>query len=117
MGIGINVNQTREELPLDAPTEPGSLRTITGSLHDRAALLGSLLFRLERIYDGWRHGGLADLYGEIGARDFLRGRRITVDGEEATALADPPRRPARDRDRTAARDARRSSRARSLFAR
>jgi len=86
VGIGINVNQTREELPGDAPTEPGSLRTLTGSTYDRAALLGSLLFRLERIYDGWRHGGLDDLYGELGARDFLRGRRITVDGEPATAL-------------------------------
>ena len=86
VGIGINVNQTRDELPLDAPTEPGSLRTVTGHVHDRAALLGSLLFRLERIYDGWRHGGLADLYGELGARDFLRGRRITVDGEVAIAL-------------------------------
>jgi len=86
VGIGINVNQTRDELPLDAPTEPGSLRTVTGHVHDRAALLGSLLFRLERIYDGWRHGGLADLYGELGARDFLRGRRITVDGEAAVAL-------------------------------
>jgi BirA family biotin operon repressor/biotin-[acetyl-CoA-carboxylase] ligase len=85
-GIGLNVNQARDELPLDAPTEPGSLRTLTGRTYDRAALLGSLLFRLERIYDGWRHGGLDDLYGEIGARDFLRGRRITVDGEEATAL-------------------------------
>ena len=85
-GIGVNVNQTRDELPFDAPTEPGSLRTLTGQTYDRAALLGSLLFRLERIYDGWRHGGLADLYGEIGARDFLRGRQITVDGEKATAL-------------------------------
>ncbi len=86
VGIGINVNQARDQLPLDAPTEPGSLRTVTGRAHDRAALLGSLLFRLERIYDGWRHGGLADLYGELGARDFLRGRRITVDGEAAIAL-------------------------------
>jgi len=86
VGIGINVNQTREELPGDAPTEPGSLRTLTGATYDRAALLGSLFFRLERIYDGWRHGGLDDLYGELGARDFLRGRRITVDGEPATAL-------------------------------
>jgi BirA family biotin operon repressor/biotin-[acetyl-CoA-carboxylase] ligase len=86
VGIGINVNQTREELPLDAPTEPGSLRTLTGTTYDRAVLLGSLLFRLERIYDGWRHGGLDDLYGEIGARDFLRGRRIKADGKEATAL-------------------------------
>jgi len=86
VGIGINVNQGRDELPAEAPTEPGSLRTLTGATYDRAALLGSLLFRLERIYDGWRHGGLTDLYGEIGARDFLRGRRITVDGEPATAL-------------------------------
>ncbi len=86
VGIGLNVNQARDELPLDAPTEPGSLRTLTGQAYDRAVLLGSLLFRLERIYDGWRHGGLSDLYGEIGARDFLRGRRVTVDGEEATAV-------------------------------
>jgi len=85
VGIGMNVNQARDALPSDTPTEAGSLRTLTGSTYDRAALLGSLLFRLERIYDGWRHGGLADLYGEIGARDFLRGRRITVDGEAATA--------------------------------
>ena len=86
VGIGMNVNQTRDELPLDTPTEAGSLRTLTGNSYDRALLLGSLLFRLERIYDGWRHGGLDDLYGEIGARDFLRGRRITVDGAAATAL-------------------------------
>lgn len=86
VGIGMNVNQSRDELPLDTPTPSGSLWTLTGQKHDRARLLGSLLFRLERIYDGWRHGGLADLYGEVGARDFLRGRRITVDGEPATAL-------------------------------
>jgi BirA family biotin operon repressor/biotin-[acetyl-CoA-carboxylase] ligase len=86
VGIGINVNQAREELPSDAQTPPGSLATLTGKHHDRAALLGSLLFRLERIYDGWRNGGLADLYGELGARDFLRGRRITLDGEPATAI-------------------------------
>ena len=86
IGIGINVDQSRDELPLDAPTKAGSLRTVTGRSTDRAELLVSLLFRLERIYDGWRHGGLADLYGEIGARDFLRGREITVDGEPALAL-------------------------------
>jgi BirA family biotin operon repressor/biotin-[acetyl-CoA-carboxylase] ligase len=80
LGIGINVNQTRSELPLDAPTEPGSLRTITGATHDVAALLGSLLFRLERLYDCWRHGGLAEIYVELGSRNFLFGRRVTVDG-------------------------------------
>jgi len=86
VGIGINVNQGRDGLPPDTPTPAGSLQTLTGTIYDRAALLGSLLFRFERLYDGWRHGGLADLYGELGARDFLRGRRITVDGEPATAV-------------------------------
>jgi BirA family biotin operon repressor/biotin-[acetyl-CoA-carboxylase] ligase len=85
-GIGLNVNQTREQLPLEAPTEPTSLRASTGTTYDRAALLGSLLFRLERMYDVWRHGGLADLYSELGPRDFLRGRRISVDGDPGTAL-------------------------------
>ena len=80
LGIGINVNQSRAELPLDAPTEAGSLRTITGQEHDIAALLGSLLFRLERLYDAWRHGGLAEIYVELGSRNFLFGRRVRVDG-------------------------------------
>lgn len=86
VGIGINVNQTRDELPLDATTPPASLRTITGTTYDRAALLGSLLDHLERWYDAWRDGGLDAVYGELGSRDFLRGRRVTVDGETGTAV-------------------------------
>jgi BirA family biotin operon repressor/biotin-[acetyl-CoA-carboxylase] ligase len=86
VGIGVNVNQTRDELPLDAPTEPASLRTATGVSYDRAVLLGSLLVRLERMYDVWREQGLDGVYGGLGARDFLRGRRITADGEPATAV-------------------------------
>ena len=85
-GIGLNVNQTREQLPLDATTEPTSLRASTGTTYDRAELLGSLLLRLERMYDVWRDGGLEELYPELGPRDFLRGRRVTVDGEPATAV-------------------------------
>jgi BirA family transcriptional regulator, biotin operon repressor / biotin---[acetyl-CoA-carboxylase] ligase len=86
VGIGMNVNQTREQLPLNAPTEPGSLRSLTGTEYDRAALLGSLLWRLELSYDAWRERGLDGIYGDLGARDFLRGRRVTVDGEPATAV-------------------------------
>ena len=87
VGIGLNVNQTREQLPVGVSTPAGSLRALDGRLHDRAVLLGSLLYRLERLYDGWRHGGLADLYTELGARDFLRGRRISIDGLTGTAVA------------------------------
>ena len=39
LGIGLNVNQTREQLPEDA----GSLRTLTGREWDREELLSSLL--------------------------------------------------------------------------
>jgi BirA family transcriptional regulator, biotin operon repressor / biotin---[acetyl-CoA-carboxylase] ligase len=86
VGIGINVNQTRDQLPPAAPTEPGSLLTLTGARYDRAVVLGSLLARLERAYDAWRGGGLDAVYGELGARDFLRGRRVTVNGEAATVV-------------------------------
>jgi BirA family biotin operon repressor/biotin-[acetyl-CoA-carboxylase] ligase len=86
VGIGLNVNQTRDQLPLASPTEPGSLRSLTGQSYDRAVLLGSLLDHLERAYDIWRERGLDGLYGEVGSRDFLRGRRVTVDGEPATAV-------------------------------
>lgn len=79
VGIGINVNQTRQQLPADAKTPAGSLRTLTGSTFDRAALLGSLLYRLERLYDDWRHDGLTGIYTELGARDFLRGRQVSVE--------------------------------------
>ena len=85
-GIGLNVNQTREQLPLDSAIEPTSLRASTGTTYDRAELLGSLLLRLERMYDVWVEGGLDALYPELGPRDFLRGRRVTVDGEHATAV-------------------------------
>ncbi len=85
-GIGVNVNQSRDELPPDAPTEPGSLRTLTGAPYDRPALLGALLGRLEHAYDAWRAGGLDALYDGIEARDFLRGRRVSIDGDDAVAL-------------------------------
>jgi BirA family biotin operon repressor/biotin-[acetyl-CoA-carboxylase] ligase len=86
LGIGINVNQTREQLPPQTRTPAASLRTITGTTHDRAALLGSMLFRLERLYDEWRHGGLAEVFVEIGPRDFLRGRPVAIDGTAGIAV-------------------------------
>jgi BirA family biotin operon repressor/biotin-[acetyl-CoA-carboxylase] ligase len=53
LGIGINVNQTAEELPDDVQTAPTSLRVETGRSVERARLLAAVLTRLEREYDRW----------------------------------------------------------------
>ena len=82
LGVGVNVNQTRAELPTSPRAPAGSLRSLTGHEHDRAALLASLLARLEVGYDTWLAGGLGALAGELLPRDFLRGRRLRADGVE-----------------------------------
>jgi BirA family biotin operon repressor/biotin-[acetyl-CoA-carboxylase] ligase len=85
LGIGLNVNQRPAELPTAAKAAPGSLRSVTGREYERAPLLADLLLELEARYDAWRDDGLESLYEDLGARDFLRGRRVTVDGVEGTA--------------------------------
>jgi BirA family biotin operon repressor/biotin-[acetyl-CoA-carboxylase] ligase len=86
LGMGVNVNQTRAELPAAARVPAASLRTIDGVSRDRAPVLAELLARLERAYDAWLGGGLDALYGSLGARDFLRGRRIEVEGASGIAV-------------------------------
>jgi BirA family biotin operon repressor/biotin-[acetyl-CoA-carboxylase] ligase len=53
LGIGVNANQTLEQLPTDAKTDPTSLRFELGGPVDRARLLTAILLQLERAYDAW----------------------------------------------------------------
>ena len=82
LGIGLNVNQTRDEVPERA----GSLRSLTGREWEREAVLQSLLVDLGDRYDAWREGGLDAVYDGLGPRDFLRGRRVSVNGTSGTAV-------------------------------
>jgi BirA family transcriptional regulator, biotin operon repressor / biotin---[acetyl-CoA-carboxylase] ligase len=81
LGIGLNVNQTSEQLPPNA----GSLRSLTGREWDREAILRRLLEDLENRYSEWLEGGLDALYEGLGPRDFLRGRRVSVNGTSGVA--------------------------------
>jgi BirA family biotin operon repressor/biotin-[acetyl-CoA-carboxylase] ligase len=81
LGIGVNVNQASDELPENA----GSLRTLTGREWDREELLASLLDDLGRRYSEWRAGGLDAVYEGLAPRDFLRGRRVSVNGTSGVA--------------------------------
>jgi BirA family biotin operon repressor/biotin-[acetyl-CoA-carboxylase] ligase len=82
LGIGVNVNQTQSQLPERA----GSLRTATGREWDRGQLLESLLDDLFARYSDWIEGGLDAVYDGLSPRDFLRGRRVSVNGTSGTAL-------------------------------
>jgi BirA family transcriptional regulator, biotin operon repressor / biotin---[acetyl-CoA-carboxylase] ligase len=56
LGIGVNVNQTGDELPKETVTEPTSLRIESGARVDRRRLLAAILLQLERAYDAWVKG-------------------------------------------------------------
>jgi BirA family transcriptional regulator, biotin operon repressor / biotin---[acetyl-CoA-carboxylase] ligase len=53
LGIGVNANQTLEQLPVGAKTEPTSLRLELGAPVSRVRLLAAILLQLERAYDAW----------------------------------------------------------------
>jgi BirA family biotin operon repressor/biotin-[acetyl-CoA-carboxylase] ligase len=52
LGVGVNVTQSRDELPPDADPPATSL-ALEGATVDRAELLASILERLEAHYDAW----------------------------------------------------------------
>ena len=82
LGIGVNVNQTSDQLPERA----GSLRTLTGREWDREVLLATLLRELGLRYGEWLAGGLDAVYDGLAPRDFLRGRQVTVNGTSGVAV-------------------------------
>jgi BirA family biotin operon repressor/biotin-[acetyl-CoA-carboxylase] ligase len=53
LGIGVNVNQTVDELPTDTAKPPTSARIEAGHEVERAPLLAAILLELERGYDEW----------------------------------------------------------------
>jgi BirA family biotin operon repressor/biotin-[acetyl-CoA-carboxylase] ligase len=87
VGIGINVNQERDDLPPETSIPPASLLTTDGDVRERAPILADVLERLEHHYDRWCDAGLDGIYIDLGSRDFLRGRRVSVDGLSGTGIA------------------------------
>ena len=85
LGIGLNVNQTEDQLP-DRPQFPaGSLSTADGVRRDRAPILVDLLDRLELQYGRWADGGLAGLLPAVVRRDALSGLEIEIGSLRGTA--------------------------------
>lgn len=53
LGIGVNANQSAEQLPTETETPATSLAIETGRPVDRPRLLAAILVELERAYDAW----------------------------------------------------------------
>jgi len=53
LGIGVNVNETAEELPVDTAKPPTSVRVELGYEVERAPLLAAILYELGVGYDAW----------------------------------------------------------------
>ena len=57
LGVGVNANQTEDQLPEETQHPPTSLRLELGTQVDRARLLAAILLQLERAYDAWNARG------------------------------------------------------------
>jgi BirA family biotin operon repressor/biotin-[acetyl-CoA-carboxylase] ligase len=53
LGIGVNVNQSADELPTETAKPPTSVRVEAGREVERAPLLATILVELEQGYDAW----------------------------------------------------------------
>ena len=53
LGIGVNVNQSADELPAETVKPATSLRVELGHEIERAPLLAEILYELEVAYDAW----------------------------------------------------------------
>ena len=54
LGIGVNVNETAEQLPAETAKPPTSLRVETEREWPRAPLLAAILLEVERHYGEWQ---------------------------------------------------------------
>ena len=75
IGIGLNVSQAAEELPVETAT---SIVLETGAATDRTTLLVSLLGRLRQEYDAWSVGGGARVRGDYLETCVTLGREVRV---------------------------------------
>jgi BirA family biotin operon repressor/biotin-[acetyl-CoA-carboxylase] ligase len=88
-GIGVNVNQQRDELPEHGPASAStaqpatSLRLATGRSWDRGLLAGAIVAEIMAIGDRIVAPLTAAELAELKARDPLGGHDITIDGDPA----------------------------------
>ena len=79
VGMGINVNQTREMFPAEIGDSATSLRIESGVPVSRQDLFLSIVMSFESAYRDYMESGPASLLAEVDSRLAWRGRLVTTD--------------------------------------
>lgn len=79
IGMGINVNHTREQFPVELSTSATSLRIESGRPVSREALFLAVLDAFESAYGNYLASGPASLLAEVDVRLAWRGLTVETD--------------------------------------
>ncbi len=82
VGIGLNINSTKEHFPTDLRGQATSLLIETGNHVDREEVLRLLLGRLHEFVTALRAGRTADILHAYRSRDALIGRTIGWEADD-----------------------------------
>ena len=78
VGIGVNVNLTKDELPDELREIATSLQILLGRQFDRFQVLGAILVSLENWWEDWAKGMLGKVLKAFEALDWLKGKRVRL---------------------------------------
>ena len=78
IGVGINVNLTADELPVELLATATSVRRATRKKTDRVALLQSFLFHLEKRYEQYCRSGLKSMHRFVRQHSSLIGHEVRL---------------------------------------
>jgi BirA family biotin operon repressor/biotin-[acetyl-CoA-carboxylase] ligase len=86
LGVGLNVNQTDDELPPECRDISTSLRLETGGRVSRAAVLRRFLSHWSELFDAFSRDGYPYLREKWIANNLTLGREITIRGDEGAVM-------------------------------
>jgi BirA family biotin operon repressor/biotin-[acetyl-CoA-carboxylase] ligase len=78
VGIGLNVNFSRDDLPREVKIPATSLYMETGHVRPLPHVMQALLQEIETLYHEYSQGGWHTLRSEFARRDILQGRAVQV---------------------------------------
>jgi BirA family biotin operon repressor/biotin-[acetyl-CoA-carboxylase] ligase len=86
LGMGVNVNEAKNDFPCELQDTATSISIVTGREHERADVLVAIIERFERAYAVWLESGLEPFIGALEESMLYIGERVCVmSGQETIA--------------------------------